>query len=76
MKTKDNIQKYGPGEWNEKIIYDDVDFVVRNFKQAGKGFQIIDYIIKNTLVKGKWFSGRAIPSFQTSTNHKWQQGYQ
>ena len=37
MKTKNDIQKYGPGEWNYKIVNDDVDFVVCNFKQAGKG---------------------------------------
>ena len=76
MKTKDDIQKYCPGKWNDKIVNDDVDFIVRNFKQASKGFQIIDHIIKNTFVKCKWFSGRAISSFQTSTNQEWQQGYQ
>jgi hypothetical protein len=37
METKDDIQKYCPSEWNYKIVNDDVDFVVRNFKQAGKG---------------------------------------
>ena len=37
MKTKDDIQKYSPGKWNEKIINEDVDFIVRNFEQACKG---------------------------------------
>jgi hypothetical protein len=70
MKTKDDIQKYCPGEWNEKIINDDVDLIVGNFKQASKDFQIIDHIIKNTFMKRKRFSGRTISSFQTSANQE------